>query len=37
MIKQYSVFQRKKVNKLPLTPSLQKAREEHERYLESIG
>ena len=37
MIKQYSVFQRKKVNKLPLTPSLQKAREEHQRYLESIG
>ena len=31
MIKQYSVFQRKKVNKLPLAPTLQKAREEHER------
>ena len=37
MIKQYGVFQRKKINKLPVTPSLLKAREEHQKYLESIG
>lgn len=37
MIKQYGVYQRKKVNRLPLTPSLIKARKEHQKYLESLG
>ena len=36
MIKQYSVYQRRKVNKLPLTPSLQKAREDYQKYLEQM-
>ena len=37
MIKQYSVYQRRKYNKLPLTPSLHKARDDYQKFLESIG
>ena len=36
MIKQYSVYQRRKYNKL-FNVSLQKARDDYQKYLESIG